>query len=377
MQGLRKVLPFMKCKKCQKEIEDNCIYCKWCGKKQTKTAAPKALKRANGAGTVYKLSGRRKRPWVAAINKVVIGYYSEKTEAFNALEEAKVKGVSDGYNDTLEDVYERWKQTHYKGIGLKAQKGYETAWERLEPIKSKKFRTIKTADFQKIVNNAMTLTQNPKPLSRSGKEKIKILCSLLCQQAMQDEIINKNYAEFIKLDKKEKSQREIFTESDIEKLFKDNSNTSRIICTLIYTGFRINELFDIKCNDVNLLDNYIIGGEKTDAGKERIVPINKKIRPFIESWHQNGREYLITTELGNKIDAENFRKRNYYPLLQRLGISKKEPHCTRHTFASLMSSAGVNPTALKEIIGHANFSTTADFYIHKNIEELQEAINKI
>lgn len=32
----------------------------------------KAMRRANGTGTVYKLSGRRRRPWVAAKQKIII-----------------------------------------------------------------------------------------------------------------------------------------------------------------------------------------------------------------------------------------------------------------------------------------------------------------
>ena len=49
----------MLCKTCKQEIPDSSAFCPWCGKKQT--AAPrKALKRPNGAGSVYKLSGRRK-----------------------------------------------------------------------------------------------------------------------------------------------------------------------------------------------------------------------------------------------------------------------------------------------------------------------------
>ena len=51
-----------------------------CGKKQVPEKR-KALKRANGTGTVYKLSGRRSRPWVAAKNRVIIGYYPKKTDA--------------------------------------------------------------------------------------------------------------------------------------------------------------------------------------------------------------------------------------------------------------------------------------------------------
>jgi site-specific recombinase XerC len=53
------------------------------------------------------------------------------------------------------------------------------------------------------------------------------------------------------------------------------------------------------------------------------------------------------------------------------------PHSTRHTFASLRASAGMQPENLQKIIGHANFMTTADVYIHKDFTELVEEMAKI
>jgi integrase len=40
------------------------------------------------------------------------------------------------------------------------------------------------------------------------------------------------------------------------------------------------------------------------------------------------------------------------------------PHECRHTFASLMISAGVNAKALSTYMGHANISITMDRYGH-------------
>ena len=63
----------MQCLKCKKEIPPDALFCPWCGRRQ-QPEARKALKRPNGTGSVYKLSGRRTRPWIATRSKVVIGY---------------------------------------------------------------------------------------------------------------------------------------------------------------------------------------------------------------------------------------------------------------------------------------------------------------
>lgn len=78
---------------------------------------------------------------------------------------------------------------------------------------------------------------------------------------------------------------------------------------------------------------------------------------------------------GDKV-AANFRRRNYYPLLDRLGIERKTPHSTRHTYASRARKSGMPPEILQKILGHTDYSTTANIYVHTDIEELIKAVEK-
>lgn len=64
----------------------------------------------------------------------------------------------------------------------------------------------------------------------------------------------------------------------------------------------------------------------------------------------------------------------YYPLLDKLGIERKTPHATRHTYASRARRAGMPPEILQKILGHADYSTTANIYVHTNAEELVRAV---
>ncbi|STO30760.1 Tyrosine recombinase XerC [Fusobacterium necrogenes] len=58
---------------------------------------------------------------------------------------------------------------------------------------------------------------------------------------------------------------------------------------------------------------------------------------------------------------------------------KHRPHDCRHTFATLLSNANANATAIKKMIGHESYATTEKIYTHKDIEELRKKcrINKI
>jgi integrase len=72
-----------------------------------------------------------------------------------------------------------------------------------------------------------------------------------------------------------------------------------------------------------------------------------------------------------------YRKKIYYPALDSLKIDRRPPHTCRHTFATLMSRAGVDHQYIQRIMGHSSYSFTADNYSHPQIKELKNAISKI
>lgn len=65
-------------------------------------------------------------------------------------------------------------------------------------------------------------------------------------------------------------------------------------------------------------------------GKNRIIPINKKILPFIEKYYNPNNKYLITNENGEKMTYQNYRRENYNNIMEKLKMSHT-PHECRHT----------------------------------------------
>ena len=354
----------MKCIKCNKDIPDGAPYCPWCGKKQAQEKR-KAFKRPNGMGTVYKLSGRRTRPWAAAKNKVVIGYYERKTDALEALERLSGKDISERYNMTFAEVFECWKDEHYKEIGKHGIESYNISYKVFAPLHDRKFRDLRTADFQSAIDPHMGK-------SYSTVSKYKQLITQMSNWALREEICANNFARFVRLPENIKKEKAIFTEEDRQKLEADGSDTAKIVLMLLSTGMRIGELFALPVADYH--GTYVVGGEKTEAGRNRIIPIRPEGRPYFEYFAARATgDLLISGYKGQKV-IENFRKRDFYPLLDRLGIERKTPHATRHTYTSRAVKEGLAPEMLQKILGHADYSTTANIYTHIDAQTLVDAV---
>lgn len=356
----------MECRKCRGEIPDGSKFCMLCGARQDREKR-KALKRANGTGTVYKLQGHRKRPWAAAKNRTIIGYYETKTAALEAVNRLAGHDVTDRYNMTFKEVFEAWKQEHYRDIGEKGAASYNRAFDVCKPLHDKKFRDLKTADFQAVIDPHMGK-------SYSTVSKYKQLLTQMSEWAMREELITTNLAKYVKLPENVKKEKEIFTDEEIAKLEANGSEAAKIVLMLIYTGMRIGELFSLPLVDYH--ETYVFGGEKTEAGRNRVIPIRPEGRQYFAYFAKQATGELLLSGFVSNRDPANFRNRDYYPLLNKLGIDRKTPHATRHTYASRARREGMPPEILQKILGHANYTTTANIYVHTDISELVAAVEK-
>lgn len=349
------------------------------------------MKFPNGYGTVYKLSGNRRKPYIARVaigSKIVvskktgkerlqqlyqiIGYFVDKPSAIDALAKHRFSPVVPKANITLSDLYDEWSLVKYEYISKQTEDCYKAAWKHMSKFGKAKFKELRTSHIQSVINGCYKAG-----MSRSSLEKIKIVAVMLYSYAMQNDIVNKNYAEFLVLPKSVKEEKKIFTDLAIKKMEDSKELWVDTILVLIYTGMRINEMLSLSPFSVNLKEEIITGGLKTEAGKNRAIPIHHKILGIIKKWYDKGGEYLICNEDGKHINDKYYREKLYYPALEKLEIQKLNPHCCRHTCASLLSKAGADHKYIQMIIGHSKYSFTADNYTHPDFSELRKAISLI
>ena len=308
----------MYCMKCHERIEDDSVFCKYCGKKQVSTPKPKKLKRANGTGTIVRLPGRRRKPWLIRVyvdtpegerKRICYGYYATKTEAEIVLDNINIKGVAALCKVTVGEAYAKWSETHYATLTPKGIGSYEMAWNFLKPLSDSKLSEIKTVHIQQIINSAVEQGK-----SYSTVAKISLLASKICQWGVQNDVIDKDYASFVTITAKKSAPKERFSDEELNKLWAYYKNTQDmrigIILLMCYTGLRIDEFLSLK--KIDFYDGCLHGGNKTEKGKNRIIPVPDSVLPIVERLMSTRGEYIYSSSTGSKFNSENFRKRVYY-----------------------------------------------------------------
>ena len=148
------------------------------------------------------------------------------------------------------------------------------------------------------------------------------------------------------------------------------------IVMMCYSGVRPGEFLAIQKSDVKLKQRYfIVRDSKTEAGRNRAVPINRKALPYFKAWMDKPGKTLITVDDGDALSYHRFRTR--FDNVMDVTNCHHTPHECRHTCATMLDNAGANETAVKRILGHASQGITKGVYTHKSLHELKKAIDLI
>jgi integrase len=339
------------------------------------------VRHPNGYGSIYKLSGKRRRPFI--VRKTTgwdedgtqlfqtLGYFERRDLAIKFLAEYNANPYDVNSSITFSELYEKLMNRKTSKISDSNIKGYKMAYSISQPLHDLKFTEIRAEHMQNVIDSCGKSYETVK--------KMKTLYNQLYDYAMEHDIVKKKYSEYISMPEKEQSDiHKPFTKEEIDALWENVDKVEYVdmVLILIYTGFRIGELILIKNDDINMKDEYFKGGIKTAAGKGRIVPFNKKIVPLIKSKYEQGHEYFIVNAFNKQMKYENFYREKWPAIIDILD-SDHLPHDCRHTCATLLDNAGANKLCIKRILGHASGDITDKVYTHKDIEELRKAINLI
>lgn len=339
------------------------------------------MRKPNGYGSVKKLTGNRRRPFVFLISiegkQKPLAYFATQVEAeiyaadYNKKHNNKILS---GHQITFSELYYRWLPFHTDKYqpAKTTLCSYKVAFQHCLPLHEMPLRNIKYHHLQQIIDDVKR-----KGLSYSSCKKIRSLLSLMFKYGIMMEYCNKNYANLLNLGRNKAIRpHKPFTRQKINKLW-NSLDTAGIdsILILIYTGMRVGELLNLTKDNIYLRQKYLkITRSKTLSGL-RNIPIHDRIFPLICHRMSTAGKYLISDEKGNPYNYSKYR--TLWSKLMKQINAKYTTHDCRHTCATLLDNAEANPNAKRRILGHSDGDVTDKTYTHKNLKQLRKAINKI
>lgn len=195
-----------------------------------------------------------------------------------------------------------------------------------------------------------------------------------------------NVARYVQTPKLPRSVPGFLSETQIHKLLDHLQQDSSFLgkrdaamIELFYaTGMRVSELAGLSRKDVDLRRRRVRVVGK--GNKERILPFGEYAREALETYFNlrddlfPGLAYpdtpLFLSRTGKALTADSIRLRVKRAIRAVADLAKVSPHVLRHTFATHLMSRGADLMAVKDLLGHANLSTT-QIYTHVRIDRLR------
>lgn len=318
------------------------------------------MRNPNGYGSVVKLSGNRRKPFMARITTgyrdngqpiyTALDYFARREDALICLAQYNDAQFSVDYrNLTLAQLYDKLRELEFPQYSQSLQGSLAAAYNYLAALYNVRYRTIRKHQMQTCIDTCGK--------SQSTQTNIRNLFWHLDRLAFDLDIISKRYSETLTVRATATKDRQIFTDAEVKLLWQHRPASDPFL-VMLYTGLRMSELLTVVQDG-----DCLRGGVKTAAGKNRVIPIH----PAIEGMF---REFFPGPTIGAR--KRSFT-RAWDALMQELGMTHTSHDC-RHTFRSKLDSAGANKVCIDLIMGHKSPDIGERVYTHKTLEELRETV---
>jgi phage integrase family protein len=170
--------------------------------------------------------------------------------------------------------------------------------------------------------------------------------------------------------------------------------------TLAYTGLKRGELLGLEWSDIDFKNKTIsvsktlvtINGKlSTQSPKTkrsaRTISLDDSTIQILKEWKLEQKKLffkfgvkptniVITNTKGGYFDFAHFRDELRY-FLGKHKLKQFSVHSLRHTHASLLFEAGIEPKTISDRLGHSNIQTTLDMYTHLNDKQRSDVADRL
>ena len=228
-------------------------------------------------------------------------------------------------------------------------------------------------------------------LSNGTIEKIYHILHTIIQYAFDNDIIDKNPCDKVKLNLKKQNDSEIhyYTIDEYNHLLEELKNediTKRLAVEIaIKTGLRRSEIFGLKWSDIDFTNNIMSVNKTRQKSQNKMLELTTKTYSSIrditipDSLSELLKEYYLEHKdneyILQDIDYDNLTAWFRY-WQEKHNLPRIKFHDLRHTHATLLLSQGVDIKTIQKRLGHSDISTTLNVYAH-SVKELDKKASDV
>jgi integrase len=176
-------------------------------------------------------------------------------------------------------------------------------------------------------------------------------------------------------------QRVIDTFSDEEvAILEELPNRDGALMQLLFdAGLRKGEARNFRLMHLRPVGEVVV--LKGKGGKDRVIPatsvLSQRVNELAVIEGMKAKDYLWYSRPGggskiarDKPIGDGSFDRWWRRCIEETGVRYRNPHTTRHTFATRWLRRGGRITTLSMVMGHASIATTADLYSHLDTRDM-------
>lgn len=312
---------------------------------------------------------------------------------------------SDGFRDpTFEELASLWLENYKTTVKPSTFENVKSKVEKMteEHFDGLKLKKITVAYCQRVV---IELSKNYVLYNHY----LSVINRIFKYAVLMD-ILDSNPFDKVIKPKSRQTQRKgnFLTKEELKEFLKLAQNTTLsyffpLVHLMSYTGLRQGEALALKWSDIDFENKKITVNKTAVRIKERqtlqtpktknskrVISIDSATLSILKSWKKdqikiyfkNGKHFggdenfIFTNNRGDWVHIHNFI-RYFKRFIADHKLKPITPHGLRHTHASLLFSAGVEPKNISDRLGHSTVQITLDLYTHITEEQRTDTVDKL
>ena len=351
------------------------------------------------------LTGKERRTTRRGFKTMKEAKQAERNLLLDVEENGLPSNQSDGFRDpTFEELASLWLENYKTTVKPSTFENVRSKVEKMteEHFKEMKLKKITVAYCQKIVIE----------LSKSYvlyNHYLSVINRIFKYAVLMDILDSNPFDKVIKPKSRQVQRKGNFLTKEELKEFLKLAQTATLsyffplVHLMSYTGLRQGEALALKWSDIDFENKKItvnktavrINGKQSlqspkTKNSKRVISIDPTTISILKSWKKdqikiyfkNGKHFegdenfIFTNKRGDWVHIHNFI-RYFKRFIADHKLKPITPHGLRHTHASLLFSAGVEPKNISDRLGHSTVQITLDLYTHITEEQRTDTVDKL